>query len=98
MFEDIRILMDFIPNHTSDEHEWFQKSVKREDKYTDYYVWKNALNQNAVLENANIKPIPPNNWVNLIKSYLLPIMIKHAYIIHTLTRYKVVYYKTCSLV
>lgn len=55
--------MDFVPNHTSDEHEWFKKSIKREGKYTDYYIWKDATNQAAVLQNASITPIPPNNWV-----------------------------------
>jgi alpha-glucosidase len=44
--------MDFIPNHTSDKHEWFQKSVRKEDPYTDYYIWKEGS-----------KSSPPNNWV-----------------------------------
>ena len=35
----IKLVMDLVVNHTSSEHEWFKKSVKREGKYTDYYHW-----------------------------------------------------------
>ena len=45
---DIGIIMDLVINHTSDEHEWFQKSRKREEPYTDYYIWRKA----------------PNNWTS----------------------------------
>lgn len=55
--------MDFVPNHTSDEHDWFKRSVNNEPNYADYYIWKDAKNQDEVLKNNNIKPIPPNNWV-----------------------------------
>jgi len=48
---DIKVIMDFIPNHSSEEHEWFQKSVKKEEPYTDYYVWADGKNGG-----------PPNNW------------------------------------
>ena len=49
--QGIKVIMDFVPNHSSDQHEWFQKSVKREDPYTDYYVWK-----------AGSPNTPPTNW------------------------------------
>jgi len=49
-----------VPNHSSDEHEWFVKSVQRIDPYTDYYVW----NDGKVDENGT--RTPPNNWVNKI--------------------------------
>ena len=50
----------YLPwNHFSDEHEWFLKSVAREEPYTDYYVWKDPAGYD---ENGN--PLPPNNWVN----------------------------------
>merc|ERR1719376_1916817 len=45
-------IIDFVPNHSSEEHEWFQKSVKREDPYTDFYVWQDGKNGGG----------PPNNW------------------------------------
>jgi len=47
----IRIIMDLVINHTSDEHEWFQKSREPESPYRDYYIWKPGK-----------KSRPPNNW------------------------------------
>lgn len=37
---DIRIIMDLVINHTSDRHEWFQKSRRREEPYTGFYIWR----------------------------------------------------------
>lgn len=54
----IKILLDFVPNHTSEECEWFKKSIKRLAPYTDYYVWHDGK------RNSTGHPIPPNNWVN----------------------------------
>ena len=49
----IRILMDLVVNHTSDEHKWFVESRKKEDNpYHDYYIWRPAKDGN----------LPPNNW------------------------------------
>ena len=42
---DIRILMDLVVNHTSDEHNWFVESRKSKDNpYRDYYIWKDPVN------------------------------------------------------
>ncbi len=52
----IRILMDLVPNHTSDQHAWFADALTgREARYRDYYVW------------ADPKPDAslPNNWVSI---------------------------------
>ena len=49
---DMKIIMDLVVNHTSTEHEWFQKSRRRIEPYTDYYIWRPA--------GANGKK--PNNW------------------------------------
>ncbi|XP_036334553.1 maltase A2-like [Rhagoletis pomonella] len=38
----LKIIMDFVPNHSSDECEWFQKSIRREDGYDDFYVWSDG--------------------------------------------------------
>lgn len=59
-------MLDIVPNHSSDEHEWFQKSIKREAPYENYYVWKDAAGVNPEGE-----PIPPNNWVKLKKNSLV---------------------------
>ena len=41
----IRILMDLVVNHTSDEHNWFIESRKSKDNpYRDYYIWKDPVN------------------------------------------------------
>ncbi|XP_014233424.1 maltase 1-like [Trichogramma pretiosum] len=54
----LKVLLDFVPNHSSDEHEWFQKSVKGIKPYDDYYIWKNGINVNGVMH-------PPNNWLSV---------------------------------
>lgn len=41
----IKIIMDLVVNHTSDEHKWFIEAKKsKENKYHDYYVWKKPHN------------------------------------------------------
>jgi len=47
----IKIIMDLVINHTSDEHEWFQKSRDPKSPYRDYYIWRPGKNGG-----------PPNNW------------------------------------
>jgi len=54
-----------IPNHSSSKCEWFRKSIKREEKYDNYYIWHDAKNQKEVIENSSVTPIEPNNWVNI---------------------------------
>lgn len=40
----IRIIMDLVLNHSSDEHRWFQEAKKsRENPYHDYYVWRDGV-------------------------------------------------------
>lgn len=42
---NIKILMDLVANHTSDEHRWFIESKQSKDNaYRDYYVWRDAVN------------------------------------------------------
>lgn len=52
---DIRIVMDLVINHTSDEHEWFQKSRDPASEYRDYYIWQPPKPGGSV----------PNNWTSL---------------------------------
>ena len=49
---DMKIVMDLVVNHTSDEHEWFQKSRRRIEPYTDYYIWRPDPGKGKL----------PNNW------------------------------------
>ncbi len=41
----IKILMDLVVNHTSDEHKWFVEAKKSKDnEYRDYYIWRKPVN------------------------------------------------------
>ncbi|XP_054734876.1 maltase A2-like [Anastrepha obliqua] len=55
----LKILLDFVPNHTSNESEWFQKSIRREDGYDDFYVWDDGKTDPETGER-----IPPSNWIS----------------------------------
>lgn len=50
---EIKIILDLVVNHTSDQHSWFQASKKdKTNPYADYYIWKDPLADGS----------PPNNW------------------------------------
>ena len=50
---DIKIVLDLVVNHTSDEHAWFVESRKsRDNEYSDYYIWKDQKEDGS----------EPNNW------------------------------------
>lgn len=52
----IKIVMDFVLNHTSDEHQWFLESKKSKDNpYRNYYIW----HEGKVIDG---KKIEPTNW------------------------------------
>ena len=53
---DMKVIMDLVVNHTSDEHEWFQKSRQRIDPYTDYYIWRPGPEGKL-----------PNNWDSIFE-------------------------------
>lgn len=55
----VRIVLDFVPNHTSDQNEWFKRSVRREPDYVDFYVWHPGH------VGADGQRRPPNNWVSM---------------------------------
>lgn len=44
----IKIVMDLVVNHTSDEHEWFREAKKSKDSpYRDYYIWRDPVDGNV---------------------------------------------------
>ena len=49
---DMKIVMDLVINHTSDEHEWFVRSRDKSSPYRDYYFWKKGKKPGKA----------PNNW------------------------------------
>lgn len=49
---DLKLIMDLVVNHSSDEHEWFKSARESVDSpYRDYYIWRKPVNGKA-----------PNNW------------------------------------
>ena len=57
----LRVFMDLVVNHTSDEHPWFIESRKSKDNpYHDYYYWRPGKKKNG-------KKLPPNNWTSIFE-------------------------------
>jgi len=56
----LRIILDMVLNHTSDQHPWFRDAARSRDApHHDFYVWNDGK------RDAAGKPLPPNNWVSL---------------------------------
>ena len=54
----IRVIMDYVINHTSDQHKWFLESrSSRDNPKRDWYIWRDGKG-----ETATDKGQPPNNW------------------------------------
>jgi alpha-glucosidase len=54
----LRVLLDVVMNHTSDQHAWFQDSrTSRTGEHADWYLWRDA----AGVDRRG-RPLPPNNW------------------------------------
>src|SRR6185436_17688702 len=52
---EIKVLLDYVPNHSSDKHPWFLESKSsKTNKYRDYYIWKDPK-----------KGAEPNNWLSV---------------------------------
>ncbi len=49
----IKVIMDLVVNHTSDEHQWFINSKDKSSPYHDYYIWRKGRGNR-----------PPNNWLS----------------------------------
>ena len=51
----LKLLLDFVPNHSSDQHPWFLASrASREDPKRDWYIWRDPAPDGG----------PPNNWIS----------------------------------
>ena len=53
---DLKVIIDFVPNHSSDESPWFDNScnynkTNPDDTYKDFYVWKNKAEVKASYKN-----------------------------------------------
>jgi alpha-glucosidase len=52
----VRIILDFVPNHTSDQHAWFLDSKSsRTSAHRDWYIWRDGKGPGK----------PPNNWISI---------------------------------
>lgn len=54
-FQCAQVVLDLVPNHTSDKHEWFQKSIEGVEPYDKYFIWKANRTGDS----------PPNNWISV---------------------------------
>ena len=53
---DIKVMIDFVPNHTSEQHPWFVESQSsRDNSKSDFYTWRDARADGS----------PPNNWLSI---------------------------------
>jgi alpha-glucosidase len=51
----LKLILDFVPNHTADLHCWFQESRRdRRNSYRDWYIWRDPASDGG----------PPNNWLS----------------------------------
>ncbi len=52
---DIKVVLDFVPNHSSDRHAWFKESrASRDNPKRDWYIWRDPAPDGG----------PPNNWIS----------------------------------
>ncbi|CAH0392591.1 unnamed protein product [Bemisia tabaci] len=57
----MKVIVDFVPNHSSDQGEWFKLSEQRIEPFTDFYVWKDGKRINET------HTTHPNNWRSVFR-------------------------------
>ncbi|XP_033126256.1 oligo-1,6-glucosidase-like [Anneissia japonica] len=51
----MHLILELVPNHSSDQHEWFMESrLSKDSPFSDYYIWADGDNGE-----------PPNNWISM---------------------------------
>ena len=55
-----------MPNHTSDQHQWFKNSVARVRGYENFYIWHDGAR--PTVGEPNARPLPPNNWQSVFST------------------------------
>jgi alpha-glucosidase len=71
----LKVILDFVPNHTSDQHPWFSESrSSRDNPKRNWYVWRDPAREDggwkmedgapSSILHATSSPPPPNNWLS----------------------------------
>lgn len=59
---DMKLIMDLVVNHTSDQHEWFiESATSLTSPKRDWYIWKPPRGYDEAGS-----PLPPNNWASIL--------------------------------
>jgi oligo-1,6-glucosidase len=77
---NLKVVLDLVPNHTSDQHEWFKESRSSKDNsFRDYYIWKKPKPDGS----------PPNNWPSFFSGPAWTLDEKTGeYYLHLFTKYQ----------
>ncbi|KAG8185364.1 hypothetical protein JTE90_023110 [Oedothorax gibbosus] len=74
---NIRLVIDFNPNHSSDEHPWFTASVEGQEPYKDFYIWADSPQSSLPNNWLNVNGEPAWTWNNQRKQFYLHTFGEH---------------------